>query len=184
MANSALQKFRPGSSILPSSSFRPEPGKQAAELHIDTQKRLPTLALFPNGSPSGYRGPTGDLFLYVGPLFRCASISWIHVRDSQINVFEILSNLGHSPDILQTFCRHSADVDSNSTENSSEFLPRRSSNHSSGARRVILFSRQKLEGRAPEAAADDVSTDGRCTPACNRSVRSWPGKEVIKEWSE
>ena len=69
MANLALQKFRPGSSILPSSSFRPEPGKQAAELHIDTQKRLPTLALFPNGSPSGYRGPTGDLFLYVGPLF-------------------------------------------------------------------------------------------------------------------
>ena len=69
MANLALQKFRPGSSILPSSSFRPEPGKQAAELHIDTQKRLPTLALFPNGSPSGYRGPTGDLFLYVGPPF-------------------------------------------------------------------------------------------------------------------
>ena len=69
MANLALQKFRPGSSILPSSSFRPEPGKQAAELQIDTQKRLPTLALFPIGSPSGYRGPTGDPFLYVGPLF-------------------------------------------------------------------------------------------------------------------
>ena len=69
MANLALQKFRPGSSILPSSSFRPEPGKQAAELQIDTQKRLPTLALFSNGSPSGYLGPTGDLFLYVGPLF-------------------------------------------------------------------------------------------------------------------
>ena len=56
MANLALQKFRPGSSILPSSSFRPEPGKQAAELQIDTQKRLPTLALFSNGSPSGYLG--------------------------------------------------------------------------------------------------------------------------------
>ena len=69
MANLALQIFRPGSSILPSSSFRPEPGMQAAELQIDTQKRLPTLALFPNGSPSGYLGPTGDLFLYVGPLF-------------------------------------------------------------------------------------------------------------------
>ena len=40
MANLALQKFRPGSSILPSSSFRPEPGQQAAELQIDTQNRL------------------------------------------------------------------------------------------------------------------------------------------------
>ena len=69
MANLALQKFRPGSSILPSSSFRPEHGKQAAELQIDTQKRLPTLALSPNRSPSGYLCPTGDLFLYVGPLF-------------------------------------------------------------------------------------------------------------------
>ena len=63
MANLALQKFRPGSSILPSSSFRPEPGKQAAELHIDTQKRLPTLALFPNGPPSGYLDPAGNLAL-------------------------------------------------------------------------------------------------------------------------
>ena len=62
MANLSLQKFRPGSSILPGSSFRPEPGKQAAELQIDTQKRLSRLALFPNGSPSGYLGPTGDLF--------------------------------------------------------------------------------------------------------------------------
>ena len=69
MANLSLQKFRPGSSILPGSSFRPEPGKQAAELQIDTQKRFPTLALFPNGPPSGYLDPTGDLFLYVGPLF-------------------------------------------------------------------------------------------------------------------
>ena len=69
MANLALQKFRPGSSILPSSSFRPEPGKQAAELQIDTQKRLPTLALFPNGSPSGYRGPTEDLFCMWVPFF-------------------------------------------------------------------------------------------------------------------
>ena len=28
-------------------------------------------------------------------LFRCASISWIHDGDWVINVFEILSNLGH-----------------------------------------------------------------------------------------
>ena len=67
MANLALQKFRPGSSILPSSSFRPEPGKQAAELQIDTQKRLPTLALFPNGPPSGYLDPTGNLALNQFP---------------------------------------------------------------------------------------------------------------------
>ena len=67
MANLALQKFRPGSSILPSSSFRPEPGKQAAELHIDTQKRLPTLALFPNGPPSGYLDPAGNLALNQFP---------------------------------------------------------------------------------------------------------------------
>ena len=63
MANLSLQKFRPGSSILPGSSFRPEPGKQAAELQIDTQKRLPTLALFPNGPPSGYLDPAGNLAL-------------------------------------------------------------------------------------------------------------------------
>ena len=63
MANLSLQKFRPGSSILPGSSFRPESGKQAAELQIDTQKRLPTLALFPNGPPSGYLDPAGNLAL-------------------------------------------------------------------------------------------------------------------------
>ena len=53
----------------PSFSFRPESGKQAAELQIDTQERLPTLALFPNGSPSGYRGPTGDPFFVCGSPF-------------------------------------------------------------------------------------------------------------------
>ena len=37
MANLSLQKFRPGSSTLPGSSFRPEPEKQDAELQIDTQ---------------------------------------------------------------------------------------------------------------------------------------------------
>ena len=67
MANLSLQKFRPGSSILPGSSFRPEPGKQAAELQIDTQKRLPTLALFPNGPPSGYLDPAGNLALNQFP---------------------------------------------------------------------------------------------------------------------
>merc|ERR1712055_645127 len=67
MANLSLQKFRPGSSILPGSSFRPESGKQAAELQIDTQKRLPTLALFPNGLPSGYLDPTGNLALNQFP---------------------------------------------------------------------------------------------------------------------
>ena len=67
MANLSLQKFRLGSSILPGSSFRPEPGKQAAELQIDTQKRLPTLALFPNGLPSGYLDPTGNLALNQFP---------------------------------------------------------------------------------------------------------------------
>ena len=67
MANLSLQKFRPGSSILPGSSFRPESGKQAAELQIDTQKRLPALALFPNGPPSGYLDPAGNLALNQFP---------------------------------------------------------------------------------------------------------------------
>ena len=33
--------------------------------------------------------------VYICPLFRCASISWMHVGESLINVFEILLNLGH-----------------------------------------------------------------------------------------
>ena len=68
MANLALQKFRPGSSILPSSSIRPEPGKQAAELQIDTKKGFQHLHC-------SQMGPLQDIwvlqgpFLYVGPLF-------------------------------------------------------------------------------------------------------------------
>ena len=70
MENLALQKVRPGSSILLGSSFRLEPGMQSAELQINTQNRLLTVALFPNGSHSGYMGPRGDLFyMWIIPHF-------------------------------------------------------------------------------------------------------------------
>ena len=36
-----------------------------------------------------------SIHAYIQSVFRCASISWISVEDWLINVFEILSNLGH-----------------------------------------------------------------------------------------
>ena len=72
MANLALQKVRPGSSILPQFLLPTRVWKAGCWAAKGHPKRL-HIALFPNGSPSGYMGPTGDLFscpsLDLGTLF-------------------------------------------------------------------------------------------------------------------
>ena len=94
MKNLALQKVRPGSSILLGSSFRLEPGMQSAELQINTQNRLLTVALFPNGSHSGYMGPRGDLFyMWIIPHF-VQSLRFLHLTKEDLRM-QKSSNLYH-----------------------------------------------------------------------------------------
>ena len=66
----------------PSFSFRPEYGKQAAELQMDPQNRLLTVAMFPNGSTLGYPGlqvPLGTFFWIWVPFF-VQGLRFLHFR--------------------------------------------------------------------------------------------------------